>query len=252
MPLRIYDCTRSYCFCDTIGPMAVLGSAGSPTVKVRIASRMRRLTSSSRLLGTRRRVPAAQACPLFKKAMRSAAGIAWSSAASSSRIVGDLPPSSSVTRFMVAAPSRMIPSPTPTEPVKEILSTSGFRTSSAPTTSPRPITTLHTPWGSLAAFRHSSITCVWSALNSLGLMTTVQPPPTADASLRQMNSALAFHAVIRPATPTGSRVTVVLPQLSVHGNSWTPFSAARKALIRLHDGPGELHHAAVLVHHRGG
>src|SRR5882672_138402 len=103
MPLRIYDCTRSYCFCDTIGPMAVLGSAGSPTVKARIASRRRGCISLSRLLGTRRRVPAAQACPLFKKAMRSAAGIARSSAASSSRIVGDLPPSSSVTRFMVAA-----------------------------------------------------------------------------------------------------------------------------------------------------
>src|SRR5260370_30178433 len=103
MPLRIYDCTRSYCFCDTIGPMPVLGSVGSPTVKARIASGMRCFISSSRLLGTRRRVPAAQAWPLFKKAMRSAAGIAWSSAASSSRIVGDLPPSSSVTRFMVGA-----------------------------------------------------------------------------------------------------------------------------------------------------
>src|SRR6266852_6742374 len=81
--------------------------------------------------------------------MRRAAGIAWSRAASSSRIVGDLPPSSSVTRFMVAAPSRMICSPTPTEPVKEILSTSGLRTSSAPTTSPRPITTLHNALGEL-------------------------------------------------------------------------------------------------------
>jgi NAD(P)-dependent dehydrogenase (short-subunit alcohol dehydrogenase family) len=36
---------------------------------------------------------------------------------------GDLPPSSSVTRFIVAAPSRMIDLPTPTEPVNEILAT---------------------------------------------------------------------------------------------------------------------------------
>jgi len=35
-------------------------------------------------------------------------------------IVGDLPSSSNVTRFMVAAPSCMICSPTATEPVKEI------------------------------------------------------------------------------------------------------------------------------------
>ena len=40
--------------------------------------------------------------------------------------MGDLPPSSSVTRFIVAAPSRMMLSPTPTEPVKEILATSGI------------------------------------------------------------------------------------------------------------------------------
>ncbi len=164
------------------------------------------------------------------KASTRAAGIARSRAASSSRIVGDLPPSSSVTRFIVAAPSRMIPSPTPTEPVKEILSTSGLRTSSAPTTSPRPITTLQTPLGSFAAITHSIITCVCSELSSLGLITTVQPAPTADASLRQMNSAFAFQAVTRPATPTGSKMTVVLPQLRVHGSSWTPRSAARKAL----------------------
>src|SRR6202035_3345249 len=67
-------------------------------------------------------------------------------------------------------------------------------------------------------------------LTSLGLITTVQPAATAEASLRQMNSELAFHAVIRPATPTGSKVTVVLPQLSVIDNSSSPFAAAGKAL----------------------
>jgi hypothetical protein len=82
---------------------------------------MPRFISSNRLFGTRRRVPAAQACPLFKKAIRRADGIAWSRAASSRRTVGDLPPSSSVTRFIVAAPSRMIDWPTPTEPVKRYL-----------------------------------------------------------------------------------------------------------------------------------
>ncbi len=156
-------------------------------------------------------------------------GIAVLRAASSRRMVGDFPPSSSVTRFMVAAPSRMMLWPTATDPVNEILSTSGFRTSSAPTVFPRPITTLQTPFGSPAASMHSSITPVCSELSSLGLMTTVQPAATADASLRQMNSALAFHAVIRPATPTGSKVTVVLPQLSVIGSSWRACSAAGKA-----------------------
>ena len=53
-------------------------------------------------------------------------------------MVGDLPPSSSVTRFMVFAPSRMIVSPTATGPVNEIFATSGLPTSSAPTTLPKP------------------------------------------------------------------------------------------------------------------
>src|SRR6266852_3692012 len=65
------------------------------------------------------------------KAMTRADGIAWSRTASSSRMVGDLLPSSSVTRFMVSAPSRMIDLPTPTNPVNEILATSGLRTSGA-------------------------------------------------------------------------------------------------------------------------
>jgi len=120
---------------------------------------------------------------------------------------------------LVMAPSRMIPSPTPTEPVKEILSTSGLRTSSAPTASPRPITTLQTPLGSLAAFRHFNHHLCLQRAELTGLDHN-----------RQMNSAFAFQAVISPATPTGSKVTVVLPQLRVNGSSWSPLSAARKAL----------------------
>ncbi len=73
-------------------------------------------------------------------------------------MVGDFPPSSSVTRFIVAAPSRMMLSPTATEPVNEILATSGLRTSSAPTTLPRPVTTFQTPFGRLASCSASTNT----------------------------------------------------------------------------------------------
>jgi Protein of unknown function (DUF2809) len=66
--------------------------------------------------------------------------------------------------FIVAAPSRMIDLPTAAEPVKEILATSGFRTSSAPTTSPLPETTLQSPFGSFASCMHSSHTLVCKAL----------------------------------------------------------------------------------------
>ena len=142
-----------------------------------------RMTSLDWLFGTRRRVPAAQAWPLFMKAMIRADGIALSRTASSSRTVGDLPPSSSVTRFMVFAPSRMIDSPTATEPVNEILATSGLRTSSAATTLPRPVTTFRRPFGRLASCSASTNTRVWSELNSLGLMTTVQPAATGRGEL---------------------------------------------------------------------
>src|SRR5258706_13260722 len=85
----------------------------------------------------------------------------------------DFPPNSRVMRFIVAAPSRMMLSPTPTEPVNEIFATSGLRTSSAPTTVPRPVTTFKTPFGSPASCRASTKTRVCSELNCLDLITTV-------------------------------------------------------------------------------
>src|SRR5246127_3709961 len=100
-------------------------------------------------------------------------------------MLGDLPPSSSVTRFIVAAPSRMIDLPTTAEPVKEIFATSGLRTISVPTTSPRPITTLQRPFGSSASWRHSSHARVCNELSSLGLITAVHPAATAEANLAE-------------------------------------------------------------------
>src|SRR5260221_11551844 len=177
-----------------------------------------------------------------------AAGIASSRGASSSRIVGDFPPSSSVTRFIVAAPSRIIPSPTATEPVKEILSTSGFGTSSAPTVLPRPVTTFMRPFGRSASCRASTKTRVCSELNSLGLITTVQPAATAEASFRQMNNAFAFHAVIKPATPSGSRVTVVFPPGASQRQFMERLFRGQKGVDpRLDDESGELDDATVLL-----
>ena len=50
------------------------------------------------------------------------------------------------------------------------------------------------------------------------------------SQLEANEQRVAFQAVIRPATPTGSRVTVVLPQLRVNGISGSAFSAAANAL----------------------
>src|SRR4029077_17300637 len=67
MPLRMYDCTRSYCFRFAIGPTAVFGSVGSPTGKAGMVSTIARLTSSKRLFGTRSLVPATQDLTVVQK-----------------------------------------------------------------------------------------------------------------------------------------------------------------------------------------
>src|SRR6266481_6486501 len=181
-----------------------------------------------------------------------AAGIASSRGASSSRIVGDFPPSSSVTRFIVAAPSRIIPSPTATEPVKEILSTSGLRTSSAPTTLPRPVTTFMRPFGRSASWRASTKTRVCSELNSLGLITTVQPAAMAEASLRQMNNAFAFHA----GDQTGNAYRLqrdrrFVPMARPRHFLNRLFSGEKRVDARFHDEFGEANNSAVFFDHRG-
>src|SRR5574341_1475669 len=56
--------------------------------------------------------------------------------ASAKMMLGLLPPSSSVTRLFVSAAIRMIWRPTSVDPVNEILSTSGWRTSAAPAVEP--------------------------------------------------------------------------------------------------------------------
>src|SRR6202040_2520352 len=115
-------------------------------------------------------------------------------------------------------------------PVNEIFATSGLRTISAPTTSPRPMTTLQRPFGISASIRHSSQARVCNQLSSLGLMTAVHPAEPAEASLAERKTEFAFQGVIRPTTPTGSSVTVVLPQLRVSGSCWSAVSAERNTL----------------------
>ncbi|MNL37586.1 hypothetical protein D3C87_1597410 [compost metagenome] len=164
-------------------------------------------------------MPATQAWPLLRNpACRTKGMTAWKSA-SSSTTVGDLPPSSSVTRFMVSAPVLTKCCPTADDPVNEILATSGWRAISSPTTSPRPLTTLNTPGGSPASCNALTTTCVCNALISLGLMTAVQPAASAVASLLQMKPALLFQGVIRPVTPTGVRMTLAMPTCSSKSNA---------------------------------
>ncbi len=200
-----------------MGPTATSGSDVGPTFRARNACTASACASAARLAGTSRRVPAMQAWPLFITAAWTAIGTALAKCASSSRTVGDFPPSSSVTRFMVSTAPRAIALPTAVEPVNEILAMSGWRVISAPTASPRPVTMLTTPGGRPARCSARVMTSVCTALNSLGLITALLPAAMAIASLLAMKPAFAFHGVIMPTTPCGTMVTRAPPTSRSNG-----------------------------------
>ena len=95
---------------------------------------------------------------------------------------GDLPPSSSVTRFSVSAPLRMIIFPTSFEPVNPTLSTFGCATSGAPHVSPKPVRTFSTPAGSPASSRIFGISRAVSGVCSAGFRIRVHPAAIAGAT----------------------------------------------------------------------
>jgi hypothetical protein len=94
------------------------------------------VTSSKIEASIKSREPAVQTCPELGKIAFAAPGIALSRSASASTIVGDLPPSSSVTRFIWRAEACMMRWPVAVEPVKAILRTSGCSISGWPTSGP--------------------------------------------------------------------------------------------------------------------
>ncbi|MNR55148.1 hypothetical protein D3C85_1754690 [compost metagenome] len=77
--------------------------------------------------------------------------MAFEKSASSRMMLGDFPPSSRVTLFIVLTASFAIIFPTLVDPVKDILAISGFLLISAPTISPKPFTILNTPFGRFAS-----------------------------------------------------------------------------------------------------
>ena len=151
---------------------------------------------------TYRREPAVQTWPWLKKIAAAAPRTARSTSQSSSTITGDLPPSSSDTRFMSSTAARPISLPTSVEPVKAILSTPGCATSAAPAVSPRPVTTLTTPGGKPASSTSSPRRNAVSGVSSAGLSTTVQPAASAGAIFQIAISSGKFQGMMAPTTPT--------------------------------------------------
>ena len=110
------------------------------------------LTDSSTISRDR----AQQSWPQFSNTANGASDPTFSRSASANTTHADLPPSSSVTRLIVAAARRAISEPTAVEPVKPILPTSGCSTSALPTDAPGPGTTFRAPAGRPASTASSA------------------------------------------------------------------------------------------------
>jgi hypothetical protein len=169
--------------------MRVPRSIGSPS---RIARAFSTIASTKRswiACSTRIRDPAEHTSPWFTNTPNTAPSIAGSQTASAKKMLGDLPPSSSVTRlrFESAAARRML-RPVRVEPVNATLSTRSLPASIAPTSGPSPVTTLTTPFGrSGTASRMRARWIAVTGVASAGLSTTVHPAHSAGA---------IFHAAI--------------------------------------------------------
>ena len=102
-------------------------------------------------------------------------------------MLGDLPPSSKVTRLIESAAAFKMILPTAALPVNAILFTSGWMTSGAPAVSPYPVMMFTTPAGTPTSWNQLAISNAVSGVCSAGFSTQVQPAASAGAS---------FHAAI--------------------------------------------------------
>ncbi len=141
---------------------------------------------------------------------------------SAKTIIGDLPPSSSVNGISFSAAARATILPVSTEPVKVTLRTSGWVTSGAPHSGPKPDTMLNTPGGS-TRFMISQMRSTASGASSADFTTTALPATSAGATFSAISSIGTFHGMMAPTTPSGSR-TVTDSTLGAKG-TLSPFSS---------------------------
>src|SRR6202047_706734 len=134
------------------------------------------------------RLPAEQTSPWLINTPTSAPSTAASQSASAKKILGDFPPSSSVTRLSVSAALFTMILPTAALPVNATLSTPGCATSAAPAVSPKPLTIFTTPGGNPTSSNQLANSSAVSGVCSAGFKMQVQPAASAGAS---------FHAAMR-------------------------------------------------------
>ena len=111
--------------------------------------------------------------------------------------------------------------PAAVEPVKVILSTPGWRTSSSDT-SRSAVRMLNTPCGQADLLADLGEDVRRAGASGDALTITVQPASSAGAHLYAISEAGAFQGMIAPTTPTGSRTmspTLPLPVRACRSSS---------------------------------
>ena len=154
------------------------------------------------------RLVAVQRCPVVPKPPHSPPSMARSRLASSSTIIGFLPPNSSEQCLKLLA--ALVPTirPTSVEPVSEIARISGCSVRGVPTAEPKPVTILITPLGTPASARLRTRLKVESGVSCAGLITHVFPQTSAGRSFQDGIAMGKFHGVIMPQTPIGVRTAM--------------------------------------------
>src|SRR5258708_33063323 len=149
------------------------------------------------------RLVAVQRCPVVPKAPQSPPSTASSRLASSSTIIGFLPPSSSEQCLKLLAAVAPTILPTAEDPVSEIARTTGCSVRGVPTSVPNPVTMLITPLGMPASVKAWTRLKVESGVSWAGLITQVLPQTTAGSNFQEGMAMGKFQGVIMPQTPIG-------------------------------------------------
>ena len=154
------------------------------------------------------RLVAVQRCPVVPNAPHSAPSSASSRFASSSTIIGFLPPNSSEQCLNVLAASWPTTRPTAVEPVSETARTAACCVIGVPTSLPNPLTMLTTPAGMPPSVSACTKLKVDSGVSCAGLITAVLPATSAGKSFHDGIAMGKFHGVIMAQTPSGWRTAM--------------------------------------------
>src|SRR5678815_37711 len=155
------------------------------------------------------RLVAVQRWPVVPKPPHRPPSMARSRLASSSTIMGFLPPNSSEQCLKLLAAVVPTMRPTAVDPVSEMALTSGCSISGPPTCGPNPLTMLITPLGTPASDSVRTRLYVESGVSCAGLITHVLPQTMAGSSFHDGIAMGKFHGVIMPQTPMGVRTCLL-------------------------------------------